>query len=552
MPWTVGDVDRFKKGLTDKQKRKWVAVANSALAKCQKDGGSDCDASAIRQANGSVKGNKMETLVETLGLSTSPFKEGISLHTVQINNYQIREETLEGRKHIVVPVVMMKEGVHNGSHGPIYHSEAELAKYVEAWNGIPITISHPEKDGVNVSANSPRVLETTTVGRVFNTFYNDGLRAEAWLDVEKLRVVSLDTLERIQSGVPLDVSVGVFSDSDDTEGEWHGETYESIAINYRPDHLALLPEEVGACSWNDGCGVRANRKGGSMEDLFKTFKTLGQNGYAVVPIVNAVGYQELVQSIQSKLNELDVSGQKYHYLQEVYDDYLVYSVQSADRSSATLYKRAYTVDDDGVTITFGLDSPREVRRKIEYVTMQRTKPSINNQKQGGKMACCEDKVDRLIANKLARFTAEDKEWLMTLTEPQIDKLSPKEPEKKVDPPIQVNKDQVIDEFKKGLIKIEDYTSLMPEAMKAQVEGGVKLYKEHRDALVKGILDNTGTNFSKEKLEAMDDETLQSIFKSVNRADYSGQGGGDDFVVHTGDDDEILLPAGVTYAKKKEE
>jgi hypothetical protein len=51
MPWSISDVDSHKKGLTDKQKRAWVHIANAALRKCKKDGGSDCDASAIRQAN---------------------------------------------------------------------------------------------------------------------------------------------------------------------------------------------------------------------------------------------------------------------------------------------------------------------------------------------------------------------------------------------------------------------------------------------------------------------------------------------------------------------
>lgn len=55
MPWTKSDVDRFNKGLSDKQKSQWVAVANSALKKCQDDGGDNCDASAIRQANAAVK-----------------------------------------------------------------------------------------------------------------------------------------------------------------------------------------------------------------------------------------------------------------------------------------------------------------------------------------------------------------------------------------------------------------------------------------------------------------------------------------------------------------
>jgi uncharacterized protein YdaT len=51
MPWTVKDVDGFKKGLTSAQKEKWVSIANGVLADCQKKGGKDCEASAIRIAN---------------------------------------------------------------------------------------------------------------------------------------------------------------------------------------------------------------------------------------------------------------------------------------------------------------------------------------------------------------------------------------------------------------------------------------------------------------------------------------------------------------------
>ena len=54
MPWQVGDVDAHKKGLTPKQKRQWVAVANAALSRCQAAGKADCEGSAIRQANAVV------------------------------------------------------------------------------------------------------------------------------------------------------------------------------------------------------------------------------------------------------------------------------------------------------------------------------------------------------------------------------------------------------------------------------------------------------------------------------------------------------------------
>ena len=57
MPWSVEDVDSKVKGLTDKQKKQWVAIANSTRDECISDGGDEktCDAKAIRIANGTVK-----------------------------------------------------------------------------------------------------------------------------------------------------------------------------------------------------------------------------------------------------------------------------------------------------------------------------------------------------------------------------------------------------------------------------------------------------------------------------------------------------------------
>ena len=71
MPWSVGDVDRFKKGLSDKQKRQWVHVANGALKRCKAKGGdtSKCDGKAVRQANSVVGTPKKEILMEQENLS---------------------------------------------------------------------------------------------------------------------------------------------------------------------------------------------------------------------------------------------------------------------------------------------------------------------------------------------------------------------------------------------------------------------------------------------------------------------------------------------------
>ena len=447
------------------------------------------------------------------------------------SGYTIREETLDDKRHLVVPVVMMVEGVHSGSHGPIFHKGEELAKWTEAWNGIPVTVSHPQEGKANVSANSPTVLDSWSVGRIFNTTYGNGLKAEAWIDAEKISEKSPEAYEALMNEQPMEVSVGVFNDIETTEGTWDGETYGSIAYNYRPDHLALLPEEVGACSNEDGCGIRVNKKGVAVKELLTTFKELSQKGYVVSLINNAQGYREIQEALSTKLRDLDTND-SYHYIEEVYDDYIIYS-KWVDGGGDTLYKQDYDMDDKSNIVFNGLSS--EVRKNVEYVTMKmrRIKINSNNENKGGKMSiegtlCCEAKVDALIANKLTHWQANDREWLLTQGESTISKMSPMVAEtvEQTAEEIQANKEAVISDYKASKTTIDDYTADMPEAMKVSVEGGVKLYNEHRVTLVKSILDNTKEVWEEKTLTAMDDQTLENVAKSITQpADYSGQAAG---------------------------
>ena len=467
----------------------------------------------------------METITGKL-LSFSTTAEG----------YTVREAILDGVNHLVIPVVMMVEGVHAGSDGPMLHREAELSQSPEAWNGAPVTISHPQElDGegnpINVSANSPEVLNSTGVGRIFNATYNNGLRAEAWIDEEKLSAVSPVALATIRAGEAMEVSIGVFSDTDETVGEFRGETYESIALTYRPDHLALLPGEIGACSNEDGCGLRTNKKGGNVKELLDSFKSLSQKGYAVSLLTNQEGFQEISNLLRNSIDSMDTNS-KMHFLEEVFTNDFVYRVRNTEGGS-TLYRRGYTVNNGEVTLA---ENPVEVRKQVEFVTMkmQRTKKVNTNNKNGGhsmsdsKALCPEAKVDTLIANKLTHWQASDREWLLEQEEARIAKMSPMVSEKAEQSAeeIQTNKDVTITAFKEGLKTIDDYTALMPEAMKAQIDGGVTLYKEHRATLVKSIMTNAEGVWEETDLNAMDDKTLEKVSKSFKQpTDYSAQGAG---------------------------
>lgn len=186
-------------------------------------------------------------------------------HTIRANfqaaSEGVRRDVFEGVEHLVAPVVMIVEGVLNEALVPA----SEFGRYPEAWDGRPVPVLHPEMNGQPISANRPDVIEKNTIGQIFNTRVVDGkLKTDAWLNTEKARRLGYGQLiEQIESGEIIEVSTGYFSDDDMQSGQFNGRDYRVIHRNIRPDHLALLPGEIGACSVEDGCGTRVNSQKGS-------------------------------------------------------------------------------------------------------------------------------------------------------------------------------------------------------------------------------------------------------------------------------------------------
>jgi len=167
----------------------------------------------------------------------------------------IRNDTMEGRNYIVTPMIMLLEGVHQGSGGPLYYPPEELSKTPVVWNHKPVVVYHPQVNGVGVSACMPDILTSRKIGVIMNTVFEDGkLKAEAWIDLDRAKAVDDRIVSAIENKAVMELSTGLFTDNENVEGEWRGEKYIAIARNYRPDHLALLPDIKGACSIEDGAG----------------------------------------------------------------------------------------------------------------------------------------------------------------------------------------------------------------------------------------------------------------------------------------------------------
>jgi hypothetical protein len=173
---------------------------------------------------------------------------------------RIRTEYLDDREYLVVPVTMLKEQVLNGSRGPLFYPESEILANIQAWNNIPVVVNHPSKEGKAVSARSPQIHSKFRVGMLYNAVYRNKLVADAYIDVKKMEQVAPDILNKIRRREPVEVSTGLFTTDKPEKGEHNGVSYEAIATNYNPDHLAILTEEPGACSIADGCGLGVNKK----------------------------------------------------------------------------------------------------------------------------------------------------------------------------------------------------------------------------------------------------------------------------------------------------
>lgn len=497
-------------------------------------------------------------------------KQVLDIYFTTTETYTVRTEQLHGKNNIVVPVVMMVEGVHSGSHGPILHLAEELGRYPESWDGIPVTIGHPNVNGSYVSANSPDVLDDWAVGRIFNTRMDGSLlRAEAWIDEDDLMRISEETLTRLNDNEVIEVSVGVFSDEETASGIWNMENYNAIARNHRPNHLALLPDEIGACSIEDGCGVRVNQKGGTKvtdkkevivneKNRSQVLKELNRLGFSI----NEVGQNEVREKIAHLVYGFDGSGLD-NYLEEVYSDYFVYAQfnNRTEPRTRKLYKQSYSIDNANDVKLNG--EPIHVKKEVSYDAIPSTNKKEEEriitqrviQKNNKKSMCTEcvkKAADNLIANKATAWNEDDREYLESQTEEQLEKMTPppvKEPEVNTAKP---TREDVLAVLSEKPMTNEEFLGLASPEVRSQIEEGLELRTNQKNTLVSQITANTD-QWTKEELEAKEISELQKLHKVVVKEDegvYTVNGGlGGRTQVNTNRSKTVMLPPSVKAKMK---
>lgn len=464
-----------------------------------------------------------------------------------------QRKTIAGVNYAVYPSVILVEGVHHGAIGaPTFYPLEVLEASAPHWNNIPVTINHPQdQEGAYVSAGSPEVLSAWAVGKLLNSRFEDGkLRAEVMIDLKKAAAKHSTLINSLDRGVEMELSTGLFGEEVMEPGLWNNEAYETRLTAIQPDHLALLPDATGACSWADGCGVRANLK-------VNAGPAVNQSKEDYRPdMVNTASHDGIRNQLRSYVDAMDVrrlmdnGPYMYHYIIEVYDNYFIYEEESQD--GVKHWRQSYSINaEDQVVVT---DDKTQVQKRVEYVPIN---PNANEEnKMAKEKKCCADRVAALIANEATPYTAEDSEMLTALTEAQMEKLeAPYKANADGDKKEGDKVDQKINEGAEGTETPEQkwatFMNSAPAEFRAVINAGTRALDAKRTEAITKIKANALNTLTDEELKAMPDIVLEKLAlvaaPEVKRPNYSGQGGGFQTNASAGGE-EPYVPVTINFAK----
>jgi len=202
VPWKTEDVERHKKGLSDKDKRQWVATANSALKACLADDGDTekCEGRAIRIANAAVaeadKPTADNMAEDDMGPSEAP-AEWVPYGIYTFVDLRARREVEAKAQNVRTVTEQFKQMVGNILDNYSFEPEGmkaatpqeRIAKIrallTEMEAELNVAFEEPTTEAEPVG--EPEVLAEATVGRVIRLAEGDNRQGPLTLIAELIR-----------------------------------------------------------------------------------------------------------------------------------------------------------------------------------------------------------------------------------------------------------------------------------------------------------------------------------------------------------------------------
>lgn len=298
----------------------------------------------------------------------------VNVLTVVNSASNITTETIDGKPHIVVrgitPVV--DDIVMNRKLYPA----AEIAKAYNTLERNPMPFGHPKVDGKHVSARDVRAVNNYHVGAWFqNVTHNSGkVSGDMYVDRQyaegsekgKRLVNRLDEMAAGTNVDPIHISTGLLYSGIAANGESKGKKYNEIATNMVFDHVAVLLDEPGAGTPEEGVGIFVNADG--EEQQIEVVRLADSANCTRDGLLNKTkffftnasnfSFDDIQRAISDKLRE-GRSDDNWLWPESVWPDNFIY------RDEARYFKQKYLIGDDGKAVFVG--EPVEVVRKpTEY------------------------------------------------------------------------------------------------------------------------------------------------------------------------------------------
>jgi hypothetical protein len=297
----------------------------------------------------------------------------IHVKSFAINASNISTTTINGQEHYVIrgAVPIVDDIVMNGG---LYLGE-EINNSYQTMEGKLMPLSHPKVDGKYVSANDPRAINVFHVGAwaqnvskagdktVTDVYINKSV-AETKPDGKRL----IDRLDEMIDGTntdPIHLSTGLLTNKEKKSGESKGKKYSWIARNMQFDHIAILLDEPGAGTPEEGVGMFVNADG--QEGEVETASLIDAANSLKDGLLNKVkfffthnsdaSFDEIYQMLREAIRAPSGSD-VYRYVVTVWPDKFIYE------EGSILFQQKYLIDDNAVTL---VGEPIEVVRKpTEY------------------------------------------------------------------------------------------------------------------------------------------------------------------------------------------
>lgn len=280
------------------------------------------------------------TLVVNSGAAAAPMRVNLR---AAVNAADIRTEMYNGREHLVLPSYTLPDNVV--MNGGLYPAD-EIEKSYKSLEDTPAPMGHPQVNGEYVSAYHPAAINGYYAGAFNRNVRREGHRVylEKWVDVEfaKTNAQGQALLAAIKDKQPIHTSTGVLLEPEPVTNASAG--YKWIARNMRFDHDAILINETGAATPEQGVGLFVNVA--EAQPLVVNDDVLSDDSYEAKR-------SALTEALQVKYG----SGETWVYAEDFDGVNVIYCVDG------DYFTTGYSYIDGRVTLS---EQSAPVERKVEF------------------------------------------------------------------------------------------------------------------------------------------------------------------------------------------